>query len=95
MRQHVLWFDEYYDEHDTYQWPRVMDAARRMDMVLFVGTSFSVGVTAMFLESGLGMGRSVFSVDPAAAEASVRGMVQIREPAEILLPRVMQALTRA
>ena len=71
MRQHVLWFDEFYTEHDDYQWPRVLDAASRMDLCLFVGTSFSVGVTALFVESGLNHGVPMFSIDPAAMSAAV------------------------
>ena len=57
LRQHVLWFDEFYDEHRDYQWERVLDAAQRMGTCLFVGTSFSVGVTDLFLRAGLMTGR--------------------------------------
>ena len=53
LRQHVLWFDEFYDEHRDYQWERVVEAAQTMDACLFVGTSFSVGVTDLFLHGGL------------------------------------------
>ena len=48
LRQHVLWFDEFYDEHRDYQWERILEAARTMHTCLFVGTSFSVGVTDLF-----------------------------------------------
>ncbi|MEM7588361.1 MAG: Sir2 family NAD-dependent protein deacetylase, partial [Acidobacteriota bacterium] len=53
LRQHVLWFDEYYTSHEDYQWHRVQSAASRMNLVLFVGTSFAVGVTDMFVQQAL------------------------------------------
>ena len=37
LRQHVLWFDEFYADHDDYQWPRVQAAASSMKLLLFVG----------------------------------------------------------
>jgi len=92
MRQHVLWFDEFYDEHESYQWSRVLDAAQRMEALLFVGTSFSVGVTALFLEAGLARHCPVLSIDPGAGEAPVAGIVQIKEAAEDLLPSLVKAL---
>lgn len=51
LRAHVLWFDEYYDGHVDYGFDRVIRGLRRADLVLFVGTSFSVGVTAAALEA--------------------------------------------
>ena len=53
MRQHVLWFDEFYGEHEHYQWNRVLAAAASFDAVLFVGTSFAVGVTDLVSSSAI------------------------------------------
>ena len=91
LRQHVLWFDEYYDSHQDYQWPRVLEAAATSDAVLFVGTSFSVGVTDLILGAARERGRPVWSVDPAAT-APLAGVVSVRARAEELLPAVARAL---
>jgi NAD-dependent deacetylase len=91
MRQHVLWFDEYYDSHDDYQWPRVLEAATSAHAVLFIGTSFSVGVTELILSTALERRRPVLSIDPAAA-ALVSGVVSLRARAEEILPVVCETL---
>ena len=88
LRQHVLWFDEFYDEHRDYQWERVLDAAQRMDTCLFVGTSFSVGVTDLFLRGGLMTGRPMLAIDPGAAASPHPSITLLREPSEVLLPAV-------
>ena len=88
LRQHVLWFDEFYDEHRDYQWDRVVDAAQTMDTCLFVGTSFSVGVTDLFLRGGLMAGRPLLAIDPGAAAPPHPSVTLFREPAEALLPSV-------
>jgi NAD-dependent SIR2 family protein deacetylase len=91
LRPHVLWFDEYYDGHRDYEWPRVLDAAATCDAVLFVGTSFSVGVTDLLLSAAVERGRPVCCVDPAAT-APLPGVVAIRARAEELLPAVARAV---
>ena len=95
LRQHVLWFDEMYTEHDDYQWPRVLDAAAALGLALFVGTSFAVGVTALVLEAGLRRGRPLFSVDPGADTAPHPAVQLLPEKAEILLPAVCRRLGAA
>ena len=92
LRQHVLWFDEYYDAHQNYQWGRVTDAARRMDMVLFVGTSFAVGVTELFLQAALQRALPALAIDPGARSAPFSGMALLREKSEELLPAVCERL---
>ena len=92
LRQHVLWFDEFYTEHEDYQWPRVLDAASRMNLCLFVGTSFAVGVTALFVESGMSHDVPMFSIDPAAAAAPDSPVIQLRHKSEELLPEVARKL---
>ena len=88
LRQHVLWFDEFYDEHRDYQWDRVVDAAQSMDTCLFVGTSFSVGVTDLFLRGGLMTGRPMLAIDPGSAESPHPSVPLFREQSETLLPDV-------
>lgn len=91
MRQHVLWFDEHYDSHRDYQWSRVLEASAACDAVLFVGTSFSVGVTDLVLRAALGRNVPVLSIDPAAAH--ILGVSSLSARAEEVLPAVVQALT--
>jgi len=90
LRQHVLWFDELYDEHDSYCWPRVLEACEQMDLCLFVGTSFSVGVTELFLRGNYAAQR--FSIDPGQRPESPRGLQLIAEKAEQALPTLCRQL---
>ena len=92
LRQHVLLFDEFYDEHEDYQWSRVLLTAQTMDLALFVGTSFSVGVTDLFLQSAHQRRIPIFGVDPGAAKAPHPGVTMLREKCEELLPSVYEAL---
>lgn len=92
LRPHVLWFDEFYDEHVDYQWTRVQRAAMTADVVWFVGTSFSVGVTDLIAHGALSRGASVVSIDPGAAPPPYRQVAVIRAAAEELLPRVVAAM---
>ena len=86
LRQHVLWFDELYDEHDDYQWGRVLLAAQTLDCLIFVGTSLSVGVTELFLQAATEMDRPVLAIDPAAAPPPHPRITMLRAPSEDLLP---------
>lgn len=92
LRQHVLWFDEMYNDHQDYQWSRVQQAAIDMHMVLFVGTSFAVGVTEVFLQHGLMLRLPVLSIDPAGSRVSHPRITQLSAQAEVLLPRVCEEL---
>jgi NAD-dependent protein deacetylase/lipoamidase len=91
LRAHVLLFDEYYDEHADYGFDRVEDAAERVALVLFAGTSFSVGVTDFILRSALGWRVPVISIDPAA-EPPFPGITGFRAPAEEILPAACREL---
>ncbi len=92
VRAHALLFDEYYDEHVDYGFGEVQRALERMALALFVGTSFSVGVTELVLREAQGWRLPVISVDPGAAAPPARGIVLVREPAETLLPEVCREL---
>ena len=91
LRQHVLWFDECYNSHADYQWDRVCAAAADAELFIFVGTSLSVGVTELLVESALSRGKSVFSIDPHA-RAPIPGVIAVRAPSETLLPGVLRGL---
>lgn len=92
LRVHVLWFDEYYQSHDDYQWLRVQEAAETMTFLLFVGTSFSVGVTDLFAQQALRYRIPVFSIDPGGAPPPYPGIEVLAAPAEDLLPAVCERL---
>ena len=87
LRPHVLWFDERYDGHADYRIGEVYRAAKRADVVVFVGTSFSVGVTEGVLGHALSRGAFVCSVDPAGA-APRASVSWCRGAAEEVLPEV-------
>lgn len=92
VRPHLLWFDEFYDGHVDYGWARTRAAAATADLVLFVGTSFAVGVTEMFLAAASEREVPAWSIDPAGVDASrwfVRG---VAERAEVALPALIQRL---
>lgn len=91
LRPHILWFDEYYTEHESYGFDRVIEGARKSQLVVFVGTSFSVGVTAQVSALALKRGARVFSIDPSGIRPE-RGIEVVAERAEVLLPRLVSAL---
>lgn len=93
LRQHVLWFDEYYTEHEDYQYARVERAQRRAAAVLFVGTSFAVGVTDNVLSASAGR-VPVWSIDPAG-EAPHRAVRVIAGKAEEVLPEAVARVDAA
>ena len=49
MRPHILWFDEYYDGHIDYQMEQAQNVLETCDVMIFIGTSFSVGITDIAL----------------------------------------------
>jgi NAD-dependent deacetylase len=90
LRQHVLWFDEFYNGHDDYQWDRVQRSVPAAKLVLFVGTSLAVGVTDLVMTNALERRVPVFSIDPGGRPH--RGVTLLREPAEEVLPALCRRL---
>jgi NAD-dependent deacetylase len=86
LRPHVLWFDEFYGDHDDYQWNRLLGTAAAATTILFVGTSFSVGVTDVVLQSGLATGAAMISIDPGAHRQPHGRLRHLAVPAEEVLP---------
>lgn len=93
LRAHVLFFDEYYLEHLDYRFAEVESLALKGDAILFVGTSFSVGVTDLFLQAGRSRRIPMFSIDPATGSPSQPGLANIPAPAEEVLPAVHDILS--
>lgn len=89
LRPHVLWFDECYDEHASYQSDRVMEwADRTATEVWFLGTSMSVGITDAVHARALKRAIPILVVNPS--EDTVAGAVHVREPVEVWLPRQLE-----
>ncbi len=90
LRPHVLFFDEFYAEHRDYAFDRAIDAADRMSLVLFVGTSFSVGVTEHFTMHAALRGVPSWSIDPSPVrEPRVAAIARRSEEA---LPEIARRL---
>ena len=93
LRAHVLFFDEYYGEHQDYRYSEAEEIAQNADLMLFIGTSFSVGITDIFLRAGILRRIPIFSIDPAGHRSSPGPDLQILpSPAEELLPKVCRRL---
>jgi NAD-dependent deacetylase len=94
MRAHVLFFDEFYQEHEDYRFEDVQAAAGSARLMIFIGTSFSVGVTDLIVQSGRARAVPTFSIDPHAAPLPAwLDVIELREPAEVLLPQTLDVLT--
>jgi NAD-dependent deacetylase len=93
MRPHVLWFDELYGEHLDYRFDAVQGAAQQAAVVLFVGTSFSVGVTELLLDAAAARRIPAWSIDPVgSAPGRVRALAA---KAEEVLPALLERLVGA
>lgn len=92
LRPHVLFFDEYYDEHDDYRFATVRAAAASAGALLFVGTSLAVGVTELLLWEALRRRVGMALVDPAGTSRPELPMCVVAEPAEEVLPRLVARL---
>lgn len=90
LRAHALLFDELYTEHVDYGYDRARDAFGVADLMLFVGTSFAVGITELALWTARARGTPMHSIDPAATPPP--GVHAIRERAEEVLPRIVEKL---
>ena len=90
LRPHVLWFDEYYTAHSDYRFSELPERLRDVDVILFVGTSFSVGITASITDFGLQNQIPMWVVDPCEPEHPL--MNWLEGGAEVILPQVMAAL---
>jgi NAD-dependent protein deacetylase/lipoamidase len=95
LRPHVLFFDEYYSDHSDYRFAEVESAAEDAALLLFVGTSFSVGATSLLLQAGSRRGVPMFSIDPEPLRLPETVPVRhLPTAAEVLLPVVVSALAR-
>ncbi len=93
LRAHVLFFDEYYQEHEDYRFDEAIEVAEEAAMVIFAGTSFSVGITDLIGRTAAVNRAPAFSIDPnPAPQAAAYPMTALAWPAEELLPDLVGAL---
>ena len=93
LRAHVLFFDEMYDEHVDYRFAEVQQSADQAELMIFIGTSFSVGVTELLVRAAAQRGVPRLSVDPGGArQPRWTGIETLPAAAEQLLPAVCEQL---
>ena len=95
LRAHVLWFDEYYHDHNDYQMVAAQESIGQASTIVFVGTSFSVGITAAALEAARRSRARSWAIDPHLRSAPLPTIALVNQPAEIFLPRVATELERS
>lgn len=61
-RPHILLFDEYYTE--LYQYEKAINWLLNAEIIIFIGTSNSVGFTSTALDIGINRNKKVIVVDP-------------------------------
>jgi len=91
VRAHVLWFDEMYDGHADYQYERSLVFAFEAELILFVGTSFSVGITDNIWRVAMHRRIPVFAIDPSPSK-DYPNINWIEERSELYLPQLMKTL---
>lgn len=97
LRAHVLFFDEYYEDHQDYRFAEVAGAAERAGLVLFVGTSLAVGITDLIVRAARRAAAPIFALDPRAGElpASAPWLQALVGRAEEVLPALNERLEAA
>lgn len=97
MRPVVLLFDEQYASHPLYRWEDARRALKNADAIVFVGTSFAVGITQHALDTG----RRALRVNINTASAKDFGvdilglrMLELLGPSEETLPALMTLLVQ-
>lgn len=92
VRAHVLWFDEYYDEHRGYGFQRFREALPGIRCFVFVGTSFSVGITEIALRHCVFEDCVGFVIDPHLKALPHASLQAIPRASEEVLPEVVAGL---
>jgi NAD-dependent SIR2 family protein deacetylase len=89
LRPLVLLFDEYYESHPLYRAREARQWLNDADVVVFVGTSFSVGITAMALQAARYSDAKLINVNLDAIDEL--GFVNVLGPSEQTLPALADA----
>ena len=91
VRPHVLWFDEYYTAHEDYQFEHMQSLLYDADIHIFIGTSFSVGVTASVQNVAQMKRQEIWIIDPVQPDVEQEHR-WLEGGAEILLPQLLERL---
>ena len=91
MRPHILWFDEYYASHEDYGLKRLHQAWYDWTVLVFVGTSHSVGVTEQALEAAGHDRITAYNIDPNPTQSDdTSSLIQVTANAEVVLPSLLR-----
>ena len=87
----ALLFDEHYSSHTFFKNDTICDWLDRAETIVFVGTSFSVGITSAALHTASAWGAEVYSfnIEPQKLPASSNMTTQLINatgPCEVTLP---------
>lgn len=87
----ALLFDEHYSSHTFFKNETICDWLDRAETIVFVGTSFSVGITSAALHTASAWGAEVYSfnIEPQKLPASSNMTTQLINatgPCEVTLP---------
>ncbi|KAL0490200.1 sir2E [Acrasis kona] len=90
----ALLFDEKYTSHDFYQWHRVLNWIQRSAAIVFIGTSFSVGVTqeAVLVCAAQGKDMYNFNVRVEDEVSELKDMYHIIGKADVMIPMLDKKL---
>ena len=91
IRPHVLWFDEYYTEHLDYGYQQANRYWTQADLTIFIGTSFSVGVTESIYRDHMYRRVKMWSIDPFS-QPDYMNIAWVEAKAEVFLPSLLEAL---
>jgi NAD-dependent SIR2 family protein deacetylase len=89
LRPVVLLFDEYYESHPLYRAREAQQWLNAADVVVFVGTSFSVGITAMALQAARYNEAKLINVNLDPIDEL--GFLNVLGPSEQTLPALADA----
>jgi NAD-dependent deacetylase len=87
MRPNVLLFDEHYDSHEAFQAWRARKALNDADLLVFVGTSFSVGITSYAVRCADVSGAVTINVN--VERSTLPGLRDLLGGAETVLPALL------
>jgi NAD-dependent deacetylase len=90
MRPLTLLFDERYDGHALYQAHRARRALNDASVIVFVGTSFSVGITTSAMRAAQVSGARMVNVN--LEPAPFPGVTELTGSAHELLPALAHEL---
>ena len=86
-----MWFDERYDEHDSYQFNAAYRAFEDANLMIAIGTSFSVGITEIALMHAGQKEIPFWGVD-LSSDPEVPLSDWLLGPSEITLPQMIKIL---